>query len=190
MRKVTVVTDHKPLIVICSKPLSKAPKRLQSMLLKVQEYNFKVVFKPCSEIPVADTLSRALTCKPIYTKIVAVNNISLTRIKEDKRDEIRGATLKDDTLKVLGHMILCGWPNEKQHVPEVILLYFSFRDELIVHKGIILRGEQIVIPVCVWESMKKKVHIIGHLGIYSCLRRARDLIFWSGMLTDIREYVE
>ena len=44
-------------------------------------------------------------------------------------------------------MILRGWPNEKQHVPEVILPYFSFRDELGVHKDIILRGEQIVIPV-------------------------------------------
>ena len=72
-RKVTVVTDHKALVAICSKPLSKAPKRLHSMLLKVQEYNFKVVFKPGSEIPVADTLSRAPTGKPVYTEFVAVN---------------------------------------------------------------------------------------------------------------------
>ena len=45
-----------------------------------------------------------------------------------------------------------------------------------------------MIPVCLQESMKKKVHM-GHLGINSCLRRARDLIFWPGMSTDIREYV-
>ena len=86
-------------------------------------------------------------------------------------------------------MILRGWPNEKQHVPEVILSYFSFRDELVVQKGIILRGEHIVIPVCLRESMKKKVNM-GHLGINSCLHRARDLIFWPGMSTDNREYVE
>ena len=185
---VTVVTDHKPLVAICSKPLSKA-KRLQSILLKVQEYNFEVVFKPGSEIPVADTLSRAPTGKPIYTEVVTLNNISLTRTKEDKLDEIRGATLKYETLKVLGVMILRGWPDEKQHVPEVILPYFSFRNELVVYKGIILRGEQIVIPVCLRESMKKKVHM-GHLGINSCLRRATDLIFWPCMSTDIREFVE
>ena len=69
-RKVTVVTDHKPLVAICSKPLSKSPKRLQSMLLKVQEYNFEVVFKPGGEIPVADTLSRAPTDKPIYEELI------------------------------------------------------------------------------------------------------------------------
>ena len=68
------------------------------MLIKVQECNFEVVLKPGSEIPVADILSRAPTGKPIYT------------------DEIRGGTLKDDTLKVLGDMILHGWPNEKKHV--------------------------------------------------------------------------
>ena len=72
------------------------------------------------------SLSRAPTGKPIYTEVVAVNNISLARITEHMLDEIRGAIIKDDTLKVHGDMILRGWPNEKQHVPEVILPYFSF----------------------------------------------------------------
>ena len=80
--KVTVVTDHIPLGSICSKSLSKASNRLQSMLLKVQEDNFEEVFKPGSEIPVADTLSRAPTGKPIYKEVVSVNNISLTLIKK------------------------------------------------------------------------------------------------------------
>ena len=131
------------------------------MLLKVQEYKLEVVFKPGSEIPVADTLSRAPTCKPIYTEVVAANNISITSIKEDKLDETRGATLKDDTLKVLGDMILSGWLNEKQHVPEILLPYFRFRNELVVHTGIVVRVKQIVIPVCLQESMKKKLQI-GH----------------------------
>ena len=73
------------------------------MLLKVQEYNFEVVFKHGSEIPVDDTLSRAPNGKPIYTEVVAVNN----------------TTLKDDTLKVLGDVIPHGWPNEKQHVQKL-----------------------------------------------------------------------
>ena len=46
-----------------------------------------------------------------------------------------------------------------------------------------------MIPVFLQESMKKKVHM-GHLGIHSCLRRARDLIYCPGMSTKIREYVE
>ncbi len=43
---VTAETDHKPLISIFSKPLLSAPKRLQSMLMTLQNYSLKVVYKP------------------------------------------------------------------------------------------------------------------------------------------------
>lgn len=38
-RDVMVITDHKPLVSIKKKPLAKAPRRLQNLLLKCQEYN-------------------------------------------------------------------------------------------------------------------------------------------------------
>lgn len=47
---ITAETDHKPLIAIFSKPLLNAPKRLQSMLLALQNYNLKVVYKPGPEM--------------------------------------------------------------------------------------------------------------------------------------------
>ncbi|KAJ8367010.1 hypothetical protein AAFF_G00334030 [Aldrovandia affinis] len=42
---VTAETDHEPLIAIFSKPLLSAPKRLQSMLLTLQNYSLKVVYQ-------------------------------------------------------------------------------------------------------------------------------------------------
>ena len=57
-RKIVVETDHKPLIPIFKKPLYAAPPRLQRMLLQLQRYDLDVTFKPGSQIPVADTLSR------------------------------------------------------------------------------------------------------------------------------------
>ena len=57
-RDVTVITDHKPLTSIVKKPLSKAPKRLQNLLLRAQEYNYNLIYKAGSSIPVADALSR------------------------------------------------------------------------------------------------------------------------------------
>ena len=56
---VTVETDHKPLLAIVKKALSSAPKRLQRMLLRLQRYTFQLIFKPGSELILADTLSRA-----------------------------------------------------------------------------------------------------------------------------------
>jgi len=37
-----IITDHKPLVTICSKPLHAAPPRLQRMLLKIQGYDYNI----------------------------------------------------------------------------------------------------------------------------------------------------
>ena len=42
----TVETDHKPLEAIVTKPLYRAPIRLQRMLLRLQQYDISVVHKP------------------------------------------------------------------------------------------------------------------------------------------------
>ncbi|KAK2721184.1 hypothetical protein QYM36_003454 [Artemia franciscana] len=57
-RKFIVVSDHKPLQVVLNRPISKSSPRLQRMLLKIQPYDFTVIFRPGKEIPVADALSR------------------------------------------------------------------------------------------------------------------------------------
>ena len=56
-RKINVLTDHKPFVSICQKLLAKAPKRLQNLLLRAQQYDFSIKYKPGKEIPQADALS-------------------------------------------------------------------------------------------------------------------------------------
>ena len=41
-RDVEVITDHKPLESIAKKALSKAPRRLQNLLLRAKNYNYTV----------------------------------------------------------------------------------------------------------------------------------------------------
>ena len=67
--------------------------------------------------------------------------------------------------------------------------YFSYRDELTIQDGIILRGDRIVIPTSMRKEVKQKAHA-GHMGINACIRRARDLVFWPGMSKEIRQLVE
>ena len=52
-------TDHKPLEAILKKPLLIDPKRLQQMMMRLQNYQLKVVYKKGQERYIADTLSRA-----------------------------------------------------------------------------------------------------------------------------------
>ena len=102
--------------------------------------------------------------------------------------KLRSATATDDTLINLGNTIMKGWPELKQDVPKDLLPYFNYRDELTINDGIVYRGYRIAIPISLRREMKK-VHI-GHLGINSCLSRARDVIFWPGISAEIRQYLE
>ena len=61
-------TDYKPLISIYKKPLASAPKRLQRSLLRLQQYDVDLRYKPGSEMYLADTLSRAFLKNSIQSK--------------------------------------------------------------------------------------------------------------------------
>jgi len=58
-RGVIVESDHRPLIAIVKKSLSSAPMRMRRMLLRFPRYNFQLVYRPKSELLLADTVSRA-----------------------------------------------------------------------------------------------------------------------------------
>ena len=55
--------------------------------------------------------------------------------------------------------------------------------------GIILRGHRVIIPTSMRREIKEKVHA-GHLGINSCIRRAKDMVYWPGVSKEIRQFVE
>jgi len=67
-RRVILWTDHKPLVSIYKKPLASAPKRLQRLLLRLQQYDVDLRYKPGSEMYLADTLSRAFLKSAIQSK--------------------------------------------------------------------------------------------------------------------------
>ena len=86
-------------------------------------------------------------------------------------------------------IVLQGWPDDIHNLPDCTRPYSSYRDEITTQDGLLLRGERIIIPSSMRKEMIEKVHA-GHIGINSCLRRARDLIFWPRMSHEIRQYVK
>ncbi|XP_074655641.1 uncharacterized protein LOC141909154 [Tubulanus polymorphus] len=188
-RKVTVESDHKPIEAIVKKPLSRAPKRLQAMLLRVYKYDVEIKFTPGSKMFIADTLSRAYLDSGSETaEFDSINMVRYLPISAARLSEIRDETDKDDTMQILKEIILRGWPDERSSVPTEVTPYFSFRDELSIQNGIIFRGERAVIPKSMYNIIKDKIHS-SHLGIESCLRRARESVYWPGMNAQMREYM-
>ena len=56
---VQVLSDHRPVMTIFSKPILTSSKRLQRMRLRLQMYSLKVSYKPGPQMFISDTLSRA-----------------------------------------------------------------------------------------------------------------------------------
>lgn len=57
-RQVNVSSDHKPLEIIFKKPISKAPKRLQRIMLNMQHFDLNIQYVQGKKIVLADALSR------------------------------------------------------------------------------------------------------------------------------------
>ena len=58
-KRIAVETDHKPFIIIVKKTLATTPKRFQRMLLRLQRYDFDLIYRPGPQILIADNLLRA-----------------------------------------------------------------------------------------------------------------------------------
>ena len=61
-------------------------------------------------------------------------------------------------------------------------------DELSELNGIILRGERILIPTPMRKDMLERINQ-GHMGIEKSKRRARDILYWPGMNSEIQDKI-
>ncbi|CAL8130302.1 unnamed protein product [Orchesella dallaii] len=200
-RKVEVHSDHKPLEAIFKKMIWKSPKRLQRMLLALQRYNLDVKFKKGTEMYIADALSRAFLPRTEENiSAVEVAEASLSREFENINstedspntakgfDEIRKAVKEDNSIEKLRRYILEGWPEKKNEADPECQPYFHVRDELTEENYLIFRGERVVIPLKLRRGMMKKAHS-SHCGIESCLRRAREHVYWPSMDSQLKDYI-
>ena len=189
-KEVTVYNDHKPLEQILKKPLLAAPMRLQRMILNLQWYDLIVKYRKGKEMYLPDTLSRAYlpdTPNPEITDLESVSTLDFLSITKDKYTELQEHTQRE--LNQLQWTILNGWPNVRQEVPASLRPYWDSRSELAVSDGIIYKGMRIVVPPSLRRQMLNLVHE-SHLGIIKCKQRAREVLYWPAMNSDIDETVK
>ena len=94
----------------------------------------------------------------------------------DILQNIRLATQEDDELALLKHTITTGWPSTIRKVPSEIQLYWTFREELTVEDGIVLKGTCILIPHRKQQASLNLIHE-GYLGLNKCKLRAKDPVY-------------
>ena len=98
------------------------------------------------------------------------------------------STQADDELALLKHTIMQGWPSSIKQVPPVLQPYWTFREELTVEDGLILKETRIVIPTEWLEAILKLIHE-GHLGLNKCKLHAKETVYWPGLNDQLENLV-
>ena len=185
-KNVTVETDHKPLEVIMKKPLLTAPMRLQRMMLQLQRYDLTLVYKKGSQLFIADTLSRAQLSETSPADVYEDYEVLTVKpVGSHEMAELQRETAMDPVMMKLASVILHGWPENESDVSADLKSYFKVRDQL---DGVIYKGEKVVVPASLRSDYLRRVHV-GHVGIESTKRRARDILYWPEMRKDIESLV-
>ena len=107
-------------------------------------------------------------------------------VSKEKYSEMQKLTQIE--LKTLYSVIVEGWPELRSDMPIETRQYWDSRDQLSVLDGIIYKGSRIVIPPSLRTDMLKLIHK-SHLGMVKCKQRAREVMYWPNMNSDIEKTV-
>ena len=196
---ITVHSDHQPLETIFKRPLNKAPRRLQKMIMRLQRYHFKVIYKKGSSLHIADTLSRAALPTPTNYDLSGFEVFRMDLISSETErnlglqptteNKLRIETQKDSTLQALTEMIRNGWPDSKSQIDPLVRPYWEERDILTIINGIVYKGAKAIIPRSMYSDMLHRIHK-NHMGPESNIRMAREVLYWPGMRGSIQDMCE
>ncbi|XP_033749269.1 uncharacterized protein K02A2.6-like [Pecten maximus] len=191
-----LIQDGQP-IAYASRALTETQQRyaqIEKETLAIK-YTLNVVYKPGKTMYLADALSwsylkETRSRENLVPGIdIEVNQIvSYFPISQEKYQEFKRETSKDEALSQLREIIINGWPENKHEIPETAHHYWPFRDELSFIDGLLFKSHTIIVPRTLRCEILKTIHS-SHLGIVKCKSRARELLYWPGMSSEIEDTV-
>lgn len=189
---VTVRNDHKPLERIHKKPISEVTKRLQRMLMALQRYRIKIMYVPGKEMTLADALSRAPLTEQQDKResdlmnVFAIRRAEDIRVTDERLEDVRKQTAKDEVMQQLRKFIVKGWPSNVKKMPlDETRTFHKYKDEMSYEEGLLFMQDRIVIPRTQRTDMLSRIHD-GHRGVEACLQLAKDTMFWPGITQQVK----
>lgn len=150
-------------------------------------YKVDVQYLPGKYMYVADFLSRNYITRDEKSEdslsdvVHMINEIEL-KFENDKENEFKEATKKDETLSYIVEFLKNGWP-KKCDRDEELKQYFKLKNDIILENGLIYLGMRLIVPRELKNYIVKKLHST-HLGITKTIKKSNHLFYWPGMRTD------
>lgn len=192
-RDFIVQTDHKPLISIISKNLDQVSMRLQRLLLKLLKYNIKLEYIPGSKMYIADTLSRSF----IKTETSVdedmeyiIHSLSLNvPMTDEKKIVFKNSINQDPVLSEVKKFCQSNWPKNEKNMNSELKFYYKLKNNIYLSEDLLFYDTKIIVPQNLRIEMLQLIHET-HFGIQKCKLRARQIMFWPKMSSDIENFVE
>ena len=197
INRFTVVTDHKPLLGVFAKALHEVDNtRLQRFREKLVPYSFEVNWSAGKLHKIADALSRAPVFKAEedVSQNVTLNSITGKKPQDPSMSMLVDAAKEDKDYQRVVQAVLNADNVKDLSVSHPARSYMSVWDELSVFE---MDGVSILLKDCcqmvVPQSARKNILVllhIPHAGIVKTRENARQLYYWPGMSSSIKNMVE
>ena len=194
--KFVAVVDHKPLLPLFNKVTRPKQARVDRHRMKLAAFDFEVVYEPGNTNPCdygsrhppaaargLDEAARREQGEEDDTEVY-VNRLIQDQLPQAiTRKLLRRETAKDETLQKLMEDINIGKCRPALH------RYQQIFEELTVVEGLVVRGEQLIVPQALQEEVIQLAHE-GHQGQDKTLQLLRQSVWFPNMGAGVREFVE
>jgi hypothetical protein len=197
--KFTVVTDHKPLKWLES--MQNPPNRVARWIMELQQYNYKIEYKPGKTHKNADAVSRrpnidencnsiCIEELPLY-EIIDICGNKIEELKKEQEADVQLAAI----IQAL---------NEGETAQSLQLLdniepqYKKISSALLLKDGVLCKIRNrndnkivIIVPVTLRTSIMEQLHsapLSGHLAFARTFNKMYDRFFWPGMKEDVENF--
>jgi hypothetical protein len=192
-----VVTDHKPLVKIFGdRTLDEITNtRLFRLKQRTLPWRFRIEHMPGRSNSAADATSRH-PVSPCEVDVHTANRAdhleyalaaAICRETEEisaiSWSRIADAMRADDEMRALLRTVEDGFPDADRKLPHAAA-FWQYRNALHVLDGVIIYEDRAVIPPSLRQLVLKNLHA-AHQGTSSMELRARAIVFWPGITSDI-----
>ena len=87
------------------------------------------------------------------------------------------------------NIIITGWPSTKEDLHMDIRPYWSYRDDLPVIYGVVMKGRCIIIPAELKHQVSDQLHL-NHMGIDKTKALMHESIYWVNINTDKEMHIK
>jgi hypothetical protein len=190
----TLVTDNRAVQLIFANTKSKPPARIERMALRLSQFDFEIQHRP-GATNMADYYSRhpgkstAASAFLEELKTERYLNMICKSIMPQalSRNELAEAVKADTELQHLIKYLEVNSDAEK--LPESLAAYKAVFSELnMTQDGVLLRGQQLVIPVALRDRVIQLAHV-GHQGIVKTKALIRSRVWFKGIDRLVEERV-